>query len=232
MSLTASAIANCRCVFVLAAGLLAAACSSDHNHYILPGQERLREYDVRLAINGKYIPQKIILSERGAVRSYGRVIYPGVSADGTTYYLYQTDRGVYTTRDPQQDGVLLLPAVPEPGRRWQSPTRIHILDNRHETFAGGDTFISVHDSIVFEHVIRRLDAVVSVPAGRFASCLEIQSTARVPVEARTSGIEAIVIEQSEWYAPGTGLIKRIRIESTVPSRIEGTLVQELTAVVQ
>ena len=31
------------------------------------------------------------------------------------------------------------------------------------------------------------------------------------------GIRFIQVEQTEWYAPGVGLVKRVRTESTTPS---------------
>lgn len=230
MSLIVSGTRNSRLLAVLLASTLSFGCDTHPGGYIVLGEARVLEYDVRLEVNEEVSQQKIIFSDRRSTVVNGRRYYPGISASGKTYYRYLTDAGVYSTRDPDEEGVLLMPAAPEPGQQWQSPTRIHILDNRHETFAGGDTFISVDKSLVIDHIVQRLDAVVSVPAGRYDHCLEIHSTATVPVEARTSGIESIVIEQTEWYAPGTGLVKRIRTESTVPSKIRGSLVQELAAI--
>lgn len=221
---------RCSALPVLLISLCLNGCDQTSDAYLPLGDDRTREYAVQLIINQTTRQQKIIVSDNPSIHIKDQLFFPKTSANGIIHYFYQDKQGIFSTRDPEKNGVFLMPTTPEPGYRWQSPTEIYLLNNRHETFAGDETFISVEESIILNHSIINLDDVVQVPAGKFNRCLKIESSGSVAVEARTSGIEQIIIHQTEWYAHGTGLIKRIREESTVPDKIYSKLVQELAVV--
>ncbi|MCG8325802.1 MAG: hypothetical protein MI673_09810 [Thiotrichales bacterium] len=207
--------------------VIIAACDRTSGEFLPLGQGRTLEYSVKLTINETSTDQRIILSESAGIHYKGQDFYPRYSADASTHYYYQTEQGTFSTRDPDRQGGLLLPHAPAPGQRWQTVTDIHILNSRHETFAGGETFVSVGDTIVLEHEALQQDDRMATGAGKFCPCLKVHARGIVNVEARTSGVEQIVISQTEWYAPGIGLVKRIREESTIPEKIRGSLTQEL-----
>ncbi len=214
---------------ILCMALLVTACDNTEDRYIPLGAELRHEYRIELTINGESRQQKQIIASLGPRKIGGREVYPRRSAGGLSYYLLENAGGIYTTRDPGVDGSLLLPSPITLNRIWQSPTSVYILDNRHETFAGGESFISVGEPVIFNHTITSMDDEVRVPAGSYQDCLRIESRGSVAVEARTSGIEQILVRQTDWYARGIGLVKRVREETTVPARLHGTLVQELVS---
>lgn len=155
--------------------------------------------------------------------------YPQRSANGETYYFSKSEKGIYLSPDTDKEGEILLGLPIQAGMHWQASTRIIILDSRHESFSGGESFISLNDQIIVDYKITNIDETVQVPAGNYTNCIRVDSSATVAVKERTRGIERILIHQTDWYAKGVGLVKRIRNESSVPDKYKGEQIQELTS---
>jgi hypothetical protein len=118
--------------------------------------------------------------EHGQVR---RFVNYKVNVGGTDYPLEQRYRQYY-----------ILPFIT--GNAWA------------ESFT--DTVDVLGESIAFSHNIRgqvARDTVISVPAGQFRGCYEVDLTEVV------IGLDADTTFASEWYAPGIGLVRRVQGET-------------------
>ena len=77
-----------------------------------------------------------------------------------------------------------------------------------------------------------MDDTVSVAAGTFRHCLRVRSRGSLfagKTLQQFMGINDIDIDQTEWYAPGVGLVKTVRREFTTPGEFKNTYTQELVS---
>ncbi len=202
-------------------------CSQDEQSYFPLANKYRWEYIIEEKLNNKITIGKSIVSNLGSQAKNGTVYYPHRYANGETLYYSQTQQGIERSANPGQAADIILGLPLQSGTSWVTATRIEVLDSRHESFSGGESFISQADEILLNSQIVKLDDTIEVTAGIFRNCLRIDSLATVTVKARTRGIDSILIEQSEWYAPGVGLIKRVRNERSVPDKYSGTQVVQL-----
>ena len=68
-----------------------------------------------------------------------------------------------------------------------------------------------------------------MPAGRFDDCIRVEATGVTLVPADRGSLEVEVkVTQTEWYAPGVGLVKSTRLEAAEsPFLRNGEYLQEL-----
>ncbi len=196
------------------------------------GDNLLREYVIAEQVNNEKHLLKSIVTDLKPRTIAGMAYYPQRYANGEVYYFWKSTEGIIVSPEPGQPGIIILGYPLEVGTSWQTETRIDVLHRRHESFSGGESFISLDQKIVLDFHIVSLDDTVKVPAGRFYHCLRIDGTRTVKVEARTRGIDHIFIEQTDWYARGIGLVKRTRTEKSIPEKYKGTLTEELVAIKQ
>ena len=207
-----------------------AACGQVNQAYFPLGNGLYRQYVIEQQVNSEKQVLKSIQTDLKPRVTEGITYYPRTHANGETLYFRQTTAGISVSSEPGKVGETVLGFPLQPGTSWQMETRIDILHRRHESFSGGESFINPDQKVVLDFQIASLDDQVEVPVGRFINCMRIEGRGGVKVEARTRGIDHILIEQTDWYARGIGLIKRIRTEKSVPAKYEGTLTQELEVV--
>lgn len=108
---------------------------------------------------------------------------------------------------------VLLPAVLDDDRRWQVASTLGLIESR--TFERADRVILRRLPVTLTKHVADRDAEVVVPAGRFTHCVRIagEGRASVPTDRGTATAE-VLVESSEWYAPGVGLVKVERRESS------------------
>lgn len=131
------------------------------------------------------------------------------------------------TRQAREAGAVLLPLPPAPGASWQFKTRLRLIESR--TFAAEDRLSNRYLPVDMTASITADDEAVQVPAGRYDDCVRVEAVGRtlVPADRGTLEIE-VTVTQTEWYAPGVGLVKRERIEQAdSPFLRNGQYVQEL-----
>lgn len=109
--------------------------------------------------------------------------------------------------------VILVPAEPRVDMEWPSRFRTQLIEWRKRSLEDGDP--------VFQHELAgrsrivALDHELKTPAGRFRAVVEVESRGEITLElGRGSGRTRIAITARNWYAPGVGLVKSIREEST------------------
>ncbi|MEW8658293.1 MAG: hypothetical protein AB2603_08165 [Candidatus Thiodiazotropha endolucinida] len=141
-----------------------------------------------------------------------------ITSDGTRYYIAENSGGIYRTAkrtlieskpaiDNSPHWVLKYPL--KNGTQWSNPTYPFVLRRVYpyeERLTRG-----MNLKMTFQ--IMGDDETVVVPAGRFDNCIRVQGEANLTLYADArSGYEEILINTTEWYAPGVGLVKLLREE--------------------
>jgi hypothetical protein len=207
--------------------IFAAGCGPVGEDYIPLGTGHRWEYVIEERVNDKHEILKSLVANLKHQKIDGIEYYPRRNANGETYYINKSVQGIFVSPNPGHPGKIILGFPIQTGTSWQTETGIEILQRRHESFSGGESFISLDHKIMLDFHIASMDDPVEVPAGRFPHCMRIEGTGSVTVEARTRGIDHIIVEQREWYAKGIGLVKRIRTETGVPGKYKGEQILEL-----
>lgn len=152
-----------------------------------------------------------------------------LASDGNEYWLEVVDgrlqrSGLRTAidREPRLDitPLTVLKMPPEVGQAWEIETWPYILE-RIEPFR--ERFSQDRSKRVEMRMqVTALDAMVEVPAGRFENCLRLDGEAvlNVLADARI-GASEVPITQTEWYAPGVGLVLLEREEKLDTLQIVG-----------
>ena len=185
------------------------------------------EYLITEKLNDETKIGKSIVSNLQSKKVNNVTYYPRWNANGETHYFSKSEEGIFLSPSVDQTGEIIFKYPLELGTNWKAATRIDILDSRHESFSGGESFISLDEEIVLKFKIAGKDDKVQTSIGVFTNCLRIEGTASVTVKERTRGIDLILIQQTDWYAPGAGLVKRIRKEQSVPDKYIGEQLIEL-----
>ena len=113
------------------------------------------------------------------------------------------------------------------GDSWTEITQTRVLEN---TGSPWETKFQILEPVTVTYSIADRAAEVSVPAGTFRKCLKIVSYGFANVDVGNYiGRTQIEVQETNWYAPGVGLIKVDRIERTQAEALNyGRLVMELT----
>jgi len=163
-------------------------------------------------------------------------VTPKVMHDGRVYYYAKREDGIhrigYRVRGedvfgPRVDAYVLKYPLEE-GTAWRMASRTYLL--KKQIISPRD--VSVHDirtSVDLDYTIEKLDDTVAVPAGTFRNCVKVRGTGTTTFElGERFGIIHIQVETLEWYAPGVGLVKMVRRETSRPANpVAGEIVMEL-----
>ncbi len=207
--------------------LLLCGCGKSSSDYFPLGENIKWEYRIEKESGNNKSVGKSLIMQLASIKKDGVDYFPYRYANGETLYYSNSDSGILLSSHPQQDGQLFVKTPLELNTSWTRGTRIELLNNRHESFAGGESFISQGEKIILNNEIVSFDESVTVTAGTFTNCMQVESNASVTVKERTRGIDRVMIEQIEWYAQGVGLVKRIRKEISVPEKYKATQMTEL-----
>ena len=122
---------------------------------------------------------------------------------------YFTGRGAKRRFVPQEQ--LLIPRPAVTGAKWQSTLKTIALEN------GGPRGVVIDEQVSVEAVVKSLNDVVNVKAGRFRNCLRIEKVGEkdIPLgKYQYIGNTRLRVRETSWYAPGVGLVKVSRQEET------------------
>ena len=159
------------------------------------------------------------------------------SDEGIDYYLRSDESGIYRVAsrntldvNPKADNppryVLKAPYIV--GTQWQALTVPYVLQRRNEV---PKEVRYTTKPIMMVYAIMELNQKVETPVGIFEGCIKVVGEAKIRlyVDAQFNWRE-IPLFTSEWYCPGTGLVKMERQE-TSPSKFMrgGSVTLELTS---
>ena len=216
-------------VLLLSTAWLPASCSHGVGHSYFPLDKGAAwEYIVSYKVRGELRSQKRILSNGTAVEVDEQRYYPRTDLNGHREFYQKTREGIVHVDPVSGEKTLVLKYPLEQGQQWQTQSRIRVLE---VTGAFVPTFKArlVRPVAVTYH-IEKTDDSVAVAAGTFNHCLRVHGKGRL-FAGRTlqqfMGIDSINIDQTEWYAPGVGLVKTVREEYTEPNEFRNTYTREL-----
>lgn len=133
-------------------------------------------------------------------------------------------------RDEADGSRLLLPTDTEIGKSWSVDSRLAFIESR--TFARQDKLRGRLFPFELTFEIVQNQATVDVPAGTFENCLQIEGRGNTTVRTdRGNAVAHVSVAQTDWFAPGVGLVKSVRVESSEsPFLKDGSYTQELLQV--
>ena len=216
-----------RCLygFVL---LLLSSCSSPETGYFptAPGAEWT--YDISRTSPESRAPiiQKSIVRNLPARTVDGVTYYPKRYASGPIHYFTISADGISRGK-PGHEGADPVIAYPlNVGAEWSAGSRLYLF--LPKTLEGARDNIS--GNLELDYTITSLADSVDVPAGYFPRCLRIDAIGFLDLPNRLMlGIRTIKVEQSQWYAPGVGLVKMTRREYAIPNLYPSEYTQVLTS---
>ncbi|MEX2524413.1 MAG: hypothetical protein WD750_05605 [Gammaproteobacteria bacterium] len=220
--------------FLLLITWLVAGCNQTGDNSYFPLSDGLSwEYRIDFRIKEEPKTQKLIFSTRPPIDLDGQRYHSRVSLSGPRYFYQETDDGIVHVDPVSGDRSTVLAYPIKERQSWQKTSRIRILE---VSGAFTPTFKArIAQPITMDYVIEATGETVNVTAGEFENCIRVHGKGRL-FAGRTlqdyMGIDSIYIEQTEWYAPGTGLVKKVRTEYTEPNEFKNTYSRELLAFVR
>lgn len=210
---------------------LLAGCGGGNTDYFPLMGGQTWDYEVRRSIKGEVHRQRLVLTSLPSTVIEGEEYFPQLRMDDHVGLFRRAADGIVRINDEDAVALKVLPAELKLKATWQSRGNILFLEVTgafHATFQERKK-----QTIDLEYVIEAMDDTVIVAAGSFSNCMRVKSSGSMFAGAALQeflGIRFIQVEQTEWYAPGIGLVKRVRTESTTPAEWNNEYEQELVAV--
>ncbi len=183
---------------------------------------------VTVGHDGEARRQRIIIQNTDIIEREGQRYLVQQSADGKQVYYRLQEDGIVLLEDSPEDAMkeemyLGLPA--KPGRFWSHGTDLLTLNIFGPAYRTSERLETRLD-MTFR--IKSTRSQVKTPANTYENCLEVQGNAETHVDrSEFLGVDTIHVEETRWYAPGVGLVKRERREYTEPKEFSGRLTQTL-----
>lgn len=155
---------------------------------------------------------------------------------GGQRYLYEVDdMGIFRVGEHVQEEAagdaaryrhLILPHVLESNSTWQTTTRTSVLESGGPPW---ESLFRIDVAVEMDYMVESLDADISTPAGRFERCLVVSGHGKTSADVGNYiGRTSIEVHSREWFAPGVGLVRMERQESTGASALNtGSLMMVL-----
>ena len=209
--------------------LFASSCSSPETDYFptTPGYEWT--YDISRTILVAHEParQKSIVRNLQSQTVGGVKRYPKIYANGRKYIFIKSTEGISRLSSGEDSAELVIGYPLSVGAKWSSAARLQLFDLPRSQ---GDNWNMLSQNMTLDYTITSLDETVKVPAGYFSRCLRIDAVGFLDLPRRIMlGIRIIKVEQTQWYAPGVGLIKMTRREFAIPDLYPSEYTQVLTS---
>lgn len=205
-----------------ALALLAGGCGRDHSGDYFPLVEG-RYWQYRVHTETMKYPSDLKLTVRGLAPAQweGGEAERRMLNDRRIQFFRRDEKGVFRVATATTDSAQAKPDTPpepalafplEVGRTWTQRTTTGVLEVVVDPFR---LHVSIREPVEMTYTVEALDDVVRVPAGRFERCLRVKGRGT----GRYKGMSAILpadisVEQTDWYAPGVGLVKTLRTERT------------------
>lgn len=226
-----------RRLLLLGLAMAATTACGRHDDGYLPLRGGMRwQYDIDIVTMAGPRQQKLIVENLPAVEIEGAPATPRRTVDGSVYYYREDAAGIARIARALDGEETRLLSAPETVLRypaaantaWSGKTRTVVLE---KITPPEGSLTRIEEDLEMRYVIEDTEDTVSVPAGRFEGCLRVKGTAAV---GRNIGLYIgstdLRIESTEWYAPGVGLVKAVRRETTSdPTFPQGEYTLQLTA---
>lgn len=204
---------------IIVTGIFLSACTQNDMSYF-PLQNGIEwHYGISLKASGAVERQKYYVHNTGSRSLEDEILYVQRSLTGLEVLYRKLESGIErvgymrSQNQPgklQPDPLLLIPASIEAGMEWENTIQTRLLIRKG---APGESAILAKVPAV--NVIESLDETVTVPAGKFERCMRIDTNGFAFHSGTQHKSRTLVeIKQSRWYAPGVGLVKSTRLETS------------------
>ena len=209
---------QCILLFVL---FCSCTVSQDPSFFPLePGYEW--RYRVQHRSSGEVVEQRLLLTSIDSREIENQQYFVQRSLTGAQILFQQSSAGIERAGFIKSSGVdevfireivLILPATLEIGYEWESVVKTRALLKKWSPGKAVPSNVSAKVPVV--NRIEALDAEVKTTAGRFNNCL-MTSTTGFAFHSGDRYSERVLVEikQTDWYAPGIGLVKSVLSESS------------------
>jgi hypothetical protein len=229
-------VSRARLLGVTALVLMLSGCSKPNAEYYPLGVGKWWHYQTRTTILGEESNARIIIANLESGSVDGEPIVVQRRQDGRDHYVARLDDGVVRLGvrdeaalevDRDDPPIAILPGQLELGSSWNTQSVLALVESR--TFAREDKLRERRVRLELTMAVASLDDEVAVPAGRYRNCLRVDGTGETRVWTdRRNAIAEVHVELHDWYAPGVGLVKSSRLESSESPFLKGgESVQEL-----
>ena len=215
----------------LCAALLLFLCGCDRRDSgyfpLTPGYEWAYDISRTFTDAAGPVTQKSIVRNLPARTVDGIAYYPQVYASGKTYFFVRSTDGI-SRKAPADDSAERVIGYPlRVGTEWSAASGLHLFDLPKKL---EETMYRISRDLVLDYRITSLDDPADVPAGYFPRCLRIDAIGFLDLPRRLMlGIKTIKVEQTQWYAPGTGLVRMTRKEYAIPNLYPSEYTQVLAS---
>jgi hypothetical protein len=158
---------------------------------------------------------------------------PRLAHDGRVHYYTARPDGIrhLASRGEGDDLVWQLPdqfvlrTPPKVGSSWRIASHTYLLKKRGLF----DELAPLEATVDMEYTVEKVDDVVMTPAGSFEGCARVRAVGSTSYALGPEiGMVPISVEVVEWFAPGVGLVRMERWESSHPENPGNVwMVQEL-----
>lgn len=192
-------------------------------------------YDMHYEIMNGPMDTFFAVENKPAVQDDEGLVYEQVSMDGKSYFYRVDDQGVLLDRrsrhgdfeDEYRDISRYQLRFPlEAGTEWQTDTWSRVLI---KVGPPQKTEFRIVTRVPVTATIESMTDTVRVPAGVFHNCMRINKTGKQFVDAGNYvGKTVVGINETSWYAPGVGMVKTVREETTTARSLDyGQIILEL-----
>jgi hypothetical protein len=217
--------------------LLISGCAEQDTGYFPLTEGYSWRYHMQLTNMEGTEQQKYYVSSMAARLIDNEITYIQHSLTGTEVLFHQSDVGISRvgfliadgpSKKKVMDEHLILPSKLEEGTEWESVAETKLLT---KDGPGRGNNMQIVAKVPLENRIESVNDVVKVPAGKFERCIRIHTKGfTFHKGGYLIGRTLVEIEQTDWYAPGVGLVKSVLQEKTTSDALSrGELIMELEA---
>lgn len=172
---------------------------------------------------------RYVVENIGQGKLDGHDVYIQRAANGARRYYREDKSGVLWVGEtmPDEAAVVFSPpkiVLPSPPDKSAPPWTNTEYTTALEGFGPpkGPLHIDISEKLNVRYVVESVDDEVVVPAGRFLHCLRIRGDGETQADiVKPVGRITIHAISTQWFAPGIGLVKAQRQETTSGSTIPG-----------
>ncbi len=165
--------------------------------------------------------QRFLVANLGSGTHDGEPVSIQRQSTGREVYFRRTSRGIervgvrtpFGESVPDQGSALILPRNLTVGENWITESRLALVESR--TFARQDKLHKLTLPFELTLSVAATNDTVRIPAGLFEGCVRFDGNGSRTVRTdRGNATADVFVTHQEWYAPGVGLIKATRSETS------------------
>lgn len=216
------------CLSGIALFIISSCAAPDASYFpTAPGYEWTYDISRTVPEIRSSLTQKSIVRNLPARTVDGITYYPKIYANGKKHYFSDSPAGISRRHSDAERADLVIGYPLSAETEWRAASALFLFDlpKKLHDFRG-----RISRNLVLDYTITSTEDEVDVPAGRFIRCLRVDAVGFLDLPQRLMlGIRLIKVEQTQWYAPGVGLVKMTRKEYAIPNLYPSEYTQVLTS---